>query len=223
MANILSETSGAIITPLQSIWIKIVEIIPNLIGAILVLIVGAFVGVILGHATKVILEKLKVDEMVRKAKLSKAFGHVHVPNLIGEIVKWYILVLFLAPAVELVNLGTLSAMLVKFALWLPSLIGAILIFLIGLAGIHYLYATINEHTKIRGAKSANKVLSWILGIILVIMVLRQIGVDVSILENTFLLIIGAFALGLALALGISLGLGLKKEGEGLVKGLRKHF
>ena len=143
MANILSETSGAIITPLQSIWLKIVEIIPNLIGAILVLIVGAFVGVILGHATKVVLEKLKVDEMIRKAKLTKAVGHVHVPNLIGEVVKWYILVLFLAPAVELVNLGALSAMLVKFALWLPSLIGAILIFLLGLPmHIYFLIKTV---------------------------------------------------------------------------------
>ena len=223
MANILSETSGAIITPLQSIWLKIVEIIPNLIGAILVLIVGAFVGVILGHATKVVLEKLKVDEMIRKAKLTKAVGHVHVPNLIGEVVKWYILVLFLAPAVELVNLGALSAMLVKFALWLPSLIGAILIFLLGLAGIHYLHATINEHTKLRGAKTANKVLSWVLGIVLILLVLRQIGMDVSILENTFLLVVGAFAVGIALAMGIGLGLGLKKEGEELVRGMRKHL
>ncbi len=223
MANLLYETTAAIVSPLQQIWIKIVEIIPSLIAAIVVLIVGAFVGVILGHATKVLLEKLKLHEYVKKAKLTKAVGHVHIPNIIGEVVKWYIFVLFLAPAVSLVNLGGLSDMLMRFALWLPRLIGGVLIFLIGLAGIHYLHATINEHTNLKGVKTANKVLSWILGIILVILSLRQIGVEVGFLENTFIIIVGAFALGIALALGIGLGLGLKKEGEKLVEGMRKHL
>ncbi|MDO8556005.1 MAG: hypothetical protein Q7R96_02415 [Nanoarchaeota archaeon] len=223
MANLVADTTTAIVSPLQQIWLKIVDIIPNLIAAVVVLIVGAFVGVILGHACKVLLEKLKLDEYIRKARLTKAVGHVHVPNIIAEVVKWYIFVLFLAPAVSLVNLGALSDMLMRFAIWLPRLMGGVLIFLIGLAGIHYLHATINEHTSLKGVKSANKILSWILGIVLVILSLRQIGVEVGFLENTFLIIVGAFALGLALSMGIALGLGLKREGEDFVKGVRKHL
>lgn len=223
MANIISDTSIAIISPLQKIWLKIVEIVPNIIGAVIVLIVGCFVGVILGHAVRVVLEKIKLDDYIKKAKLTKAVGHTHVPALAGEIVKWYIIILFLAPAAQLVSLGALSTMLVKFALWLPTLMGAVIIFLLGLAGIHYLNATIEEHTQMKGAKLANKILSWVLTIILVILALKQIGIDVSILENTFLIIIGAFALGLALALGIGLGLGLKKESEDILKNIRKHF
>ncbi|MEK6812740.1 MAG: hypothetical protein AABX86_01340 [Nanoarchaeota archaeon] len=221
--NLLSDTAVAIVSPLQQIWVKIVDIIPSLIAAIVVLIVGAFVGVILGHAAKVLLEKLKIHEYMRKAKLSKAVGHVHIPNIVSEIVKWYIFVLFLAPAVSLVNLGALSEVLMRFALWLPRLIGGVLIFLFGLAGIHYLYATINEHTSLKGVRTANKVLSWILGIVVAIVSLRQIGIEVGFLENTFLIIVGAFALGISLALGIGLGLGLKKEGEELVRGMRRHL
>ena len=86
-ADLITDTSTAIIDPLRSIWLKVIEVIPNLIGAILVLIVGAFVAVILGHATRAILEKFKVDEYVRKAKLTKAVGHTHVPAIVGEIVK----------------------------------------------------------------------------------------------------------------------------------------
>ena len=223
MANIISDTSVAIISPLQKIWLKIVEIVPDIIGAIIVLIVGCFIGVILGHAVRVVLEKMKVDDYVRKARLTRAVGHTHVPGLVGEIVKWYIIILFLAPAVQLVRLGALSTMLVKFSLWLPSLMGALIIFLLGLAGIHYLNATIDEHTKKKGAKLANKILSWVLTVVLVILALKQIGINVSILENTFLIIVGAFALGLALALGIGLGLGLKKESEDIVRNIRKHF
>ncbi|MDO8628312.1 MAG: hypothetical protein Q7R56_01000 [Nanoarchaeota archaeon] len=223
MANLVMDTTTAIVDPLRQIWLKIVEIVPSLIAAIVVLIVGAFVGVILGHAVKVLLEKLKFDEYVRKAKLTKAVGHVHIPNIVGEVVKWYIFVLFLAPAVQIAQLGALSEVLMRFAFWLPSLMAGVIIFLVGLAGIHYLYATINEHTSLKGVKSANKILSWILGIILAILSLRQIGVEVAFLENTFLIIVGAMALGIALALGIGLGLGLKKEGEEFVRGVRKHL
>ena len=72
MANLVMETTGAIVDPLRQIWLKIVDIVPSLIAAIVVLIVGAFVGVILGHAVKVLLDKLKFDEYVKKAKLTKA-------------------------------------------------------------------------------------------------------------------------------------------------------
>ena len=54
MANIVMDTTSAIVDPLRQIWVKIVEIVPSLIAAIVVLIVGAFVGVILGHAIKVL-------------------------------------------------------------------------------------------------------------------------------------------------------------------------
>ncbi len=56
-----------------------------------------------------------------------------------------------------------------------------------------------------------------------IIALRQIGVEVGLLENTFLMIIGSLAIGIALALGIGLGLGLRKESEGFVKNLKKYF
>ncbi len=50
-------------------------------------------------------------------------------------------------------------------------------------------------------------------IIVVILAINQIGVDVSLLENILLIIIGALAIGVAVALGIGLGFGLKKESE----------
>lgn len=220
MVNLISETTVAILNPLQSIWLKVVEILPNLVAAILVLIIGSFIAVILGHALRVILEKTKLDAAVRKAKLTKAVGHTHIPNLLGELLKWYIIIIFLQTAAALVNLGTLSTLLNSFVLWLPNLLIAIIVMLVGLAAAHYIQIKLEEHTKLKGMRLSAIVLKWVVIILVALVALRQIGIETGILENTFLLVVGALAGGLALALGISLGLGLKKDAEGLIKDIK---
>ena len=90
MAGILYETTQGIITPLGQIWQSIANQLPGLVGAIVVLILGCFVAVILGHAVRVVLEKLRVDEYVRKAHLTKTIGHTHIPAAAGELFKCFL-------------------------------------------------------------------------------------------------------------------------------------
>lgn len=223
MVNIIGETGIAIISPLQTIWLKIVEGLPALLGAIIVLIIGCFVAVILGHAVRVILEKAGLETWIKKAHLTKAVGHTNVSALAGEILKWYIIIIFLQTAVALVNLGTLSALLNSFVMWLPNLIVAVIVVLFGLAVAHYVQIKITEHSKQKGAKVSAALLKWIIIIIVAVIALKQIGIQVAILENVIYLIVGALAVGIALALGIGLGLGLRKEAETVVKGIKKSI
>ena len=223
MAGILEQSSAAIINPLSAIWASIVGQLPKVVGAIVVLVIGCFVGVILGHALRVILEKLRVDEYVRKARLTKAIGHTHVPAVAGELFKWYIIILFLQQAVALINLGTLSNLLNRFVGWLPHVIIAIVVLLFGIAVANYVKLKTEEHSRQKGVRVCGSILKVVIMIMVVILALKQVGVDVSILENTFLLIVGALAVGLALALGISLGLGLRKESESMVREIKKNF
>lgn len=223
MVNILSETTVAILNPLQAIWLKLVEVLPGLIAAVLVLIVGSIVAVILGHALRVLLEKTKLDRFLRKAQLTRAVGHTNVPALLGELLKWYVIIIFLQAAASLVNLGTLSTLLNSLVMWLPQLLIAIIVMLVGLAAAHYVQIKIVEHTKLKGMMLSGIVLKWVIIVIAALIALKQVGVEVGILENTFQLVVGALAVGVALALGIGLGLGLKKEAEGFLKEMKKNL
>ncbi len=223
MTGFLGETTSSIINPLSAIWYSLVGQLPGIVAAVIVLIVGGFVAVILGHALKVVLEKLRVDEYVRKARLSKTIGHTHVPAVAGEIFKWYIIILFLQQAVSLMNLGTLSVLLGQFVSWLPNVIVAVVILLFGIAAANYIYYKTWEHSQQKGVKASAGILKTVIIFMVLMMSLKQIGVDVGILEHTFLLIVGALAIGIALALGIGLGLGLRKESENIIKGIRKNF
>ena len=221
--GIFEQASSAIIDPLSAIWGSIVNQLPELVGAIVVLIIGCFVAVILGHALRVILEKLRVDDYVRKAHLTKAVGHTHVPAVAGELFKWYIIILFLQQAVLLINLGALSQLLERFVAWLPHVIIAVVVLLFGIAVANYVKMKTIEHSKQKGIRICGSILKVVIIIMVVILALKQIGVEVGLLENTFLFAIGSLAAGLALALGISLGLGLRKESENLVKEIKKQF
>jgi hypothetical protein len=217
------ETIVAIRTPFESLWVGFIKFFPDLIAVILLLIVGYLVGMVLGGLLKAILQKAGLDRYVEKAALSKAIGKTHVSNVIGEILKWYVFIIFLQAAVDKIDLGSLSGVLNAFVLWLPDLILGIVIIFFGLVFAHYVEIKINENSKVKGMVVLSKIVKWFILFIIIISAFRQIGIQVDLIEDVFLIVIGALAVGIALALGIGLGLGLKKDAETLVRDFLKNF
>ena len=213
------DAGQALINPLLNLWNNLYNILPGIILAIIILVIGYIIAFILGHATKVILQKLGLDRQLAKAQLTKTLGHIHVSSALGEAVKWLIFVIFLGQAAEQLRLGALTDVILRFVNWLPGLIVAALVVLFGLFVAHYVALKIEEHTKVKGAKFASTVLKAVITFIVIMIALEQIGVDVSILKFSFLILLA----GIALAVGLSFGLGSRKEANELVRNIRKYF
>ena len=126
-------------------------------------------------------------------------------------------------AVDVLNLNTLSNLLNDFVRWLPNVLFAIIIFFAGIALAHYIGIKIREHTKMRGMLIAAGIVKVVILYLVLVIALHQIGIDVDILENAFLILLGALGLGFALAMGIGLGLGLRDHADEFVEKLRKNF
>jgi len=219
-----SVEASSFVDPLYTLWLSFKNVFPGLIAAIIILIIGYIIAMLLGHAVRIILEKVGLDQKVRKAKLVKNVGHIHLPKIFGEITKWYVFIIFLQVVVDILNLGTLTIVLGKFVAWLPNVIAAILIFLFGLALGHLVEMKIVEHSSMKGALLVSHIVKIVVLIIVTVVALKQMGVEVSLLENLILLIVGALAAGIALALGIGMGLGMKKDAEKWVDNFqKKHF
>lgn len=225
MPDAFTATGSLILDPLASLWNAFVTILPGIIAAIILIIIGYFIALGIGHLVKLLFEKSGLDHYLEKSKFSKAVGHFHLSRLLGEITKWYIFIIFLTAAVDLLELGTLSSLLQEFVSWLPNLIVAGIVVILGVALAHFVSMKIEEHTMTKGVKFFSKLVKIVIYFIILIIALQQIGVEVSILENTWYLLIGALAVGLAIALGIGLGGALKQEGREIIddlKGLMKH-
>lgn len=219
----IGQTGATLLNPIFTLWNAFLNILPGIIWAIILLLFGYILAAVLGHALKLALEKFGIDSWVKKAKLTKAVGTTHVSGVLGEILKWYVFLIFLGAAVDKLELGTLSVLLEKLVLWLPNVIAAILVMLVGLFLAYFIEMKVVEKSSMKGIKLAASTLRWVIIIIAVIIALGQIGIEVNLLENAILLIIGALAVGFALAFGISFGLGFKKEAEDIVKDVKRNL
>lgn len=207
---------GAVLSTLLG---NAIMIIPSIVGALIVLVFGYIIAAFLGWAVEAALDRLKVDK--RLHKMSKVdLGKFEISGITGTITKWYVFIVFLGTAVKLVKLDPLSGFLTTIVNWLPNLIVAVILLLASLLLGDYVQAKIRR-TKIKGAVWVGKVVYWSIVILIGVIALNQIGINVSLLENVILLIVGSLAVGLALALGISLGLGMKDDAKKMVKKMYK--
>tara|TARA_Y100000310_G_scaffold344474_1_gene457429 strand:+ start:2045 stop:2737 length:693 start_codon:yes stop_codon:yes gene_type:complete len=223
VVSTIGQAGAAIMDPILSLWYALMSALPGIVVAILLLFIGWVVAVLIGRGLRAILEKVGLDRQVQKAKLTKAIGHTKLSMVFGEILKWYVFIVFLQAAIDQLNLGTLTLLLNRLVLWLPNVIVAVVVVLGGLIIAYYVQTKLVEHSKMKGVKFAAGLLKVVILVFAGLIALGQIGVDVTILENTFLLIVGALAVGIALALGIGFGLGFKREAEGLISQIRKNF
>jgi hypothetical protein len=217
----VSTTGSLILDPLISLWNGFVTVLPGLIAAIIILIIGYFVALGVGHGVKVLLEKASLDSYLEKSKFSSKVGHFHLSRIFGEIIKWYVFLIFIKAGIDLLSLGGLSSILNQFVLWLPNVILAAIIVIFGVAFAHFLSMKIEEHTMTKGTKFFSKLVKIVVYYIVLVIALDQIGVDSSILENTFLILIAAIAVGIAIALGVGLGKSMQPEGREIVKDLKE--
>jgi len=216
----ISTTGSLILNPLISLWNSFVGILPGVIAAIIILIIGYFIALGVGHGVRILLEKAGVNAYIEKSKFSKTVGHFHLSKLVAEITKWYIFLVFIRAGVDLLKLGALSTLLNEFVLWLPNVILAAIIVIFGVALAHFVGMKIEEHTSTKGVKFFSKLVKIVVYYVVLVIALQQIGVESTILENTFLILIGAIAVGIAVALGIGLGKSMQGEGRGIVDDLK---
>src|SRR3989344_3157039 len=219
----LTATGNLFLQPLYQLWMDFVSVFPSIVVALLMLIVGYFIAYGVGHFFRWLLEKAGVNRYMKEAMFSKEFGHTNLPSLVGEIVKWFVFLVFLQVAVSVLNLDVLSEVLDAFVKWVPNLIVAIIIFVVGVALAHYVDRQVRMHTQMRGILVMTGILKTVILFLVLLIGLKQVGVQVGLLENSFMILLGALGLGFALAFGIGLGLGLRDEAEGWVAKWKKKF
>ncbi len=219
----LKDTGMSLTDPIVSLWQGLVNLLPGLIIAILILIIGYVVAYVVGHGVRLLLVKIGFERQVEKAKMTKAIGNIRISAVLGELTKWYIFLIFMSTAVEVVELGTLSTILRQFVLWVPNLIASALILIFGLFVAHYISIKIKQHSNMVGAKTLSTISYIVITIVVTLIGLEQIGINVAILTNTFLIVVAALGLGFALAIGLSFGLGTKQEAGKALNKIKKYF
>lgn len=184
--------------------------IPNIIAAIVILLVAIVLGRLLCGLLKGLLDALKLDNISEKLGLTKMLGKTDLPILISNIV--YFLVIYFAVIEASNQLGFKS--FVNILNDLLYLFGKIAFGLIILA-IGNFVANLVSNFYNRG-ENANKFIGTLLKsavlVIFLTMGLHSMGIAENIVELAFALGLGAIAIAFALAFGLG---GREAAGEEL--------
>jgi len=209
--------------PLLALWQGLVRSVPGIIAAIAVLIIGYIIAWALGKLVRAVLTRLDADKwLMKKTSMKKLMGDFKLSGFLGLITKWYVFVMFLPPAAEVVQLRSLSAFFYDVAVWIPQLIAGVIIALIGLLAADYVSAKITE-TKAKTAGLIALIARVVILVFTALIVLSQIGVQVRVAESSFLIVLSGIMLAVAIMFGIGFGFAMKEDAKKWIKDVKKKL
>lgn len=221
------ETWGNVLgQSFQNVWLGVAEFIPNLVVAIIIFIVGWLVGVLLGKVVAQIIRSIKLDTALRSAGfetlVNRGGFNLDSGVFIGALVKWFFIVVFLIAALDVLHLTQVNAFLNDVLSYLPRVIVAVLILLVGVVVADVMQKIVIGAAKAAEMKSSNflgAVTKWSIWIFAVLTALLQLGIAVQFIQTLFTGVIVALALGF----GLAFGLGGQQAAAGYLEKMRHEI
>lgn len=206
---VLQTWSDVIIASLQVTWNAVTAFVPLFVGAVIVFIIGWIIAVSLGKLVAHIIRAAKVDSILQKLEVHKALDRAGVRldsgAFIGGLVKWFLIIVTLLAAVNILGLAQVSAFLRDVLLYIPNVIVAALILLIALLVADATERIVKASVEAAGFRggAVGVVVRWSIWIFAIVAVLLQLGIAADLIR----IVIMGFVAALAVAFGLAFGLG----------------
>ncbi len=183
------------------------EWVPNLIGAIVILVVGYFIAKGVALLVRKALEKVGVNKIVEKGKgaewRQRVWPGLSPAGIVSKIVFWFIFLIALLLGLSALRVEALTDLLTKIVAYLPNVIVALLILLLAFFIASGVAALIR---RIMGGTLFGRVLAAVAPTVVIalafFMALTQLQIATPIVVGTYLAAIGSVGLGFALAFGL---------------------
>ncbi len=186
----------------------LIAALPNIIGALLLLLVGWIVSGIIGRIVAGVLQRVGADRMFAQHGHSVYgdAGRSFTPsNVAGEVVKWLIRLVFLVAAANLLGLTQISVLLNQIILWLPNLLVAAIILLVAPLIGRFVRGAIEVGAGEMGFSNASllgRMAEIAIIVFAVIIAINQIGIAANLVNTLFIGVVAALALAFGLAFGL---------------------
>jgi hypothetical protein len=205
---------------------SILAFLPQLVGAVVVFLIGLVVAALLKGLVFRASQVLKLDEMAEKLELKRAFQkagiHLSVASLLAWIVKWFFVILSLVAATDILGWDEVTSFLGEVVLYLPNVITAVLILLCGILVANFTRHVVKsavEAAKLSSADFLAGLSRWAILIFSFMAALVQLDIAQELIRTLFT---GLVAM-LAIAGGLSFGLGGKDQAGQFLRKLKREI
>jgi hypothetical protein len=220
MQTQITEWSAALMTSLAAAMALFFSAIPKVLGFVVIVVVGWIISSLIERGVAMILRTVKFNVLAGRAGLSdfvdKMGANTDPAGLIGQVVKWFIRLIALVVAFDALGLPAVSDVLRQLLLWLPNVIVALVVLVIGGLAARALSNIVRGAASEGGLDNANflaklsSVMVWAFAIVVAV---NQIGIATTLVNTLFMAFVGALALGV----GLSFGLGGRETAAQIVR------
>jgi len=222
---IVQDWTAVVVNSLQNLWGGTISVLANVLGALIVLLIGLIVAGGLGALIERVVNLVKLDKALKSLGLEEHFGRAGLKidsgKFFGKIVYWFLVVVFLLAATDILGFYSLSNFLRETLLYVPNVIIAILIMLASIVVANILKKLVMASVKGAKLHAANFLASltwWAVIIFGLFTALTQIGIAVAIIQS----LVTGFVAMIAIAGGIAFGLGGKDYASSLIAKMREQ-
>ncbi len=182
----------------------------NLIGAALILIIGWLVAKMVAAVTKTMLEKVGADKIGEKLNEIDAIKglklEIKLSSIISKVLYYFILIFMLRPAADTLGVPAISDMVKLLVEFIPKLISSALMLSAGIFladALKNFVVTLCKSFNIAAGKLIGTAIFFFLLIIFVIQAVAQVGINTSLLESSFNLLVGGIIFAFAIGYGFA--------------------
>ena len=189
--------------PLQNALSSFLSYLPQLVGAIIILVIGYIVAKVLQAVVGRVLQSVGFDTWMEKGGIKQFFDRAQTDytpaTVIGRLVFWFVFIIALTMATDALGIPQVSAVLGQLIAYIPSIIAAILILILAALLANFLSSIVRGAT---GSDLLASIARYAIIVYAVFAAITQLGIAVELTAPTFLILLGAVALATALAFGI---------------------
>lgn len=213
---------------LQDLWIGFLYFIPNLVGALLVFLIGWFIASVIGTAVTTALNWLKFNELFSKGQwdeaLQKAGIKADVSAFVGWVTRWVLLLTFLSAAVNILGLTAFAGLFAGVVAWLPNVIVVVLVMVVTVVVadiLEKMVAASVAKANIKSAHAASMIVRWLIYLFALVAILMQL--DIASLSPMVQTLFTGFVAMLVIAGGLAFGLGGKDVAKEILENIYRNL
>lgn len=220
---VIQSWADVLVASFQTWWGAFVNFLPNFLGALVVFLIGLIIAAGLALLVSKFINAIKLDKLLAKVGVDKfcerAGWKLNSGKFLGELVRWFIILIFLLAAADILKLTAISSFLQSVVMYIPNIVIAIIIMLAAIIVADFSASLVKGTIKGANLYASNFLSSltrWIILIFGFLTALIQLGIGVTIINT---IVTGIFAM-IAIAGGIAFGLGGKDYAGHLIEEFR---
>jgi small-conductance mechanosensitive channel len=182
---------------------SILDALPALIGAILILIIGYIIAKVLQGVVTRVLQSMGFEGWMEQGGIKQFFDRSQTRqtplSILGKLVFWLVFFIAISMAVDTLGITAISDVLAQFIAYIPQIIAAVLILVLATLLANFVAGIVRGAT---GSSVAGSVAQYGIIVFAAFAALTQLGIAEELIAPTFLILLGSVALAAALAFGL---------------------